>query len=112
MSLTLASVALALGSVVTDLGAVETAATSVITVSQKVFSYAASMMDTVEKAYEGIADSGAGKKAAVLVAVQAFVVALGANWTDFENLITTWIDSVKSAFNSLKAATTAAPKAA
>jgi len=102
MSLSLSAIALAIANVVPELNKVETVVAGVVSVTQKVLSYASSMMDTVENAYEGIANSGAGKKAAVLAAVQVFVVALGAQWGDFEAVITQWIDTVKTAFNDLK----------
>lgn len=85
-------------------------ASALVTVAQKaetavtdaklVYTYAANVIHAAETAYDGQANAGATKKAAVLASAEAFATALGANWSLLESGLSAWIDVVIAGYNA------------
>ena len=81
---------------------------SVVEATQKLYAYGADLMEATEKAYSGVSGAGGTKKAAVIAALKAFAETIGAQWGVVEAQVSAWIDTVKSAYNSLTATHAAA----
>lgn len=56
-------------------------------------------MDAVEA--QG-ALTGAKKKEAVMAFIKSLVIDLGSNWDVYEQLVSTFIDQIKAAYNAVK----------
>lgn len=81
---------------------IATVASGVLTVATQgrtVYQAAANAMDAVE--VQG-ALSGTAKKQAVLAFIKSLVIDLGQNWEVYEQLISTFIDQIKTAYNAVK----------
>jgi hypothetical protein len=101
MGITLSSVALA----ISNMAAVASAATVLYT-------YATELMEAAEKAYATTSGAGATKHESVLASVEKLAGALNMNWPNIQVAISAFIESVKTAFNALKAMTAVKPLSA
>lgn len=64
-----------------------------------IYQAAANSMDAVEA--QG-ALTGAQKKEAVMAFIKSLVIDLGSNWDVYEQLVSTFIDQIKAAYNAVK----------
>lgn len=99
MSLSISSIAVELS------GAVETANQDL----NSVFQFAGHLMQAAESF--GSAVSGAAKKSAVLAQVKQFAESLGHMWSAIKHSVSTFVDSVKSAWNTVTGALNPTPAA-
>jgi hypothetical protein len=70
-----------------------------VTNGRTIYQATANAMDAVE--VPG-ALSGTAKKQAVLAFIKGLVIDLGQNWDVYENLVSTFIDQLKVAYNAVK----------
>lgn len=90
---------LSISSIALDLsGAVQTANKDI----QNIFTFVGNIMQAVEAFGSDIA--GSAKKSAVMAQAKQFAEALGKVWSDIENSVSSFIDSVKSAWNTVNSA--------
>lgn len=64
-----------------------------------IYQAAANSMDAVEA--QGVL-TGAKKKEAVMAFIKSLVIDLGLNWDVYEQLVSTFIDQIKAAYNAVK----------
>lgn len=102
------NVSISLASIANALTVVAAALPSAITAAEDIYKFGATMIVDAETAYSTTTGTGATKKAAVLAAVEAFVVALGQDFSKIEADLSAWIDMVLSAYNKAAAALTTA----
>ena len=69
-----------------------------IETGQNIYNYVAGLMDS----FEGSKESGASKKASVLLVAREFIIELGKNWDSWSKYISDFIDAAKSIYNSLR----------
>lgn len=98
MAITLSSLALAMGEVNTVIAGVE----STISVSKKLYEAVSEIIEDVETAYKDQTGAGSTKKAAVLAAAKVLADALGEDWSTISSMVSAWIDSVISTYNTIK----------
>lgn len=70
-----------------------------VTKGRTIYQAAANAMDAVE--VQGVL-TGTAKKQAVLAFIKSLVIDLGQNWDVYENLVSTFIDQIKTAYNAVK----------
>lgn len=73
-------------------------AIALIETGQNIYNYVAGLMDSFQDSKE----SGASKKASVLLVARDFIVDLGKNWDSWSKYISDFIDAAKSIYNSLR----------
>lgn len=87
---------------VTQIATVAQGVIDIIAVGEQVvteiYQAAANAMDAAEKEKE----SGADKKAWVIAWVKSFVIDSGEKWSVWENLIITFIEKIKAAYNAVR----------
>lgn len=93
-----------LSSIANALIVVADALPAAVTAASDIYKFGAAMIVAAENAYSSTTGSGATKKAAVMASIQAFVEALGQNFSAIEKQISAWIDMVIAAYRSAAAA--------
>ena len=71
---------------------------SAIEVGQEIYQHVTKTMDSMQNSGE----SGASKKASVMLVVRDFVIDLGKNWDSWSKYISDFIDAAKAIYNSVK----------
>ncbi|WP_347558595.1 hypothetical protein [Robbsia sp. KACC 23696] len=100
MSFSLSTMAAAIASISTIATSAVTLASTTVTVAETIYKYGAEMITAAESAYDAQTGAGASKKAAVMAALQAFVTALGEDWSKMASELSSWIDMVIAAWKS------------
>nr|GAT43703.1 predicted protein [Mycena chlorophos] len=93
MSISLSAIASAVSKAIAAAKAAEPAVVAVYTA-------AANMVVGVESAYEGVANAGGTKLAAVLAGAKEVATELSQDWTTLEGDVTSMVAAVKTAYNS------------
>lgn len=73
-------------------------AIALIETGQNIYNYVAGLMDSFEDSKE----SGASKKASVMLVARDFIIDLGKNWDSWAKYISDFIDAAKGIYNSLR----------
>ena len=84
----------------TNIAQVAVGVINLIQEGQHIYSIAANAMDAVEAQNSGL--SGADKKAWVLAFVKSIVINLYENWDFYEQLISDFIDKIKTAYKAVR----------
>jgi hypothetical protein len=82
-----------------SIAAVATGVLTAVTTGHNIYTAAANAMDAVEA--QGVL-TGAKKKETVLAFIKSLVTDLAMNWNVYEELISTFIDQIKTAYNAVK----------
>lgn len=84
---------------VTQIATVANGVISLIEVGKEIYEATVNAMDAVEK--QGVA-KGSDKKSWVLAFIKNFVKENGKDWEDWVELISNFIDNIKSMYNAIK----------
>jgi len=84
----------------TNIAQVAVGVINLIEDGRHIYSIAANAMDSVEAQNSGL--SGADKKAWVLAFVKSIVLNLSENWDFYAELISDFIDRIKTAYNEVR----------
>lgn len=83
----------------TQISTVAQGVISLIEVGKEIYEATVNAMDSVER--QGVI-KGCDKKEWVLCFIKNFVIEIGKNWEDWFELISNFIDNIKSVYNTIK----------
>ena len=84
---------------VTQIATVATGVIQLIEVGKEIYEATVNAMDSIEG--QGVV-KGSDKKEWVLAFIKNFVIEIGKNWEDWFELISDFIDNIKSMYNAIK----------